>query len=126
MPKPVSGPEDVLPPHLNRHPIYKDFLFRDGFSPYPVTDPDASLKVCLANFGHYEYGILAVSTIIPAYFGYSGNSKNINFETLTLAFKKGAFVVFHFCSGCLRDCWPVFVTLMLTLIVIMIGWNFLL
>lgn len=69
---------DVLPEHLNRHPHYPALKFHYGIKPYQVTEVDPSFKTCVVNFGSYEYGIIAATTLIPAYFGFSATSKEIN------------------------------------------------
>lgn len=70
----MSEEGDVPPSHLNRHPHYLGFRYRDGIKPFPVTEFDPSFMTCVKNFGQYEYGLIAVTTLVPGYIGYSGMS----------------------------------------------------
>lgn len=67
---------DVLPSHLNRHPAYPNIRFKDGSGPGEVVQVEPSLRTCVASFGEYEYGLIAISAAVPAYIGYSGNRKD--------------------------------------------------
>lgn len=64
---------DVVPPHLNRHPVFSSFYYRDGTLPNAITETDPSFSTCVVNFGRYEYGLMAITTAVPAYLGYSGS-----------------------------------------------------
>lgn len=64
---------DVVPPHLNRHPVFPSLYYREGMAPYAVTEADPSFPTCVANFGRYEYGLITITTAVPAYLGFSGS-----------------------------------------------------
>lgn len=62
---------DVLPPHLCRHPYYSNVMFESGRGPYEVTKLDPTFSECVQEFGRYELGLIALTMAVPAYIGYA-------------------------------------------------------
>ncbi len=67
---------DVVPSHLRKHPVFTTFRYADGVEPFPVYYQDPSVRTCVAHFGTYEYGLLALTTFVPSYLGYSATSNS--------------------------------------------------
>lgn len=59
----------MLLPHEHKHPNHS-LVYKPGFGPYPVQDPDPSFRKCFSNFGPSEYTIWAVTAAVPSYLGF--------------------------------------------------------
>lgn len=114
--KPVvfDCPEDykvdrpVLVPRRNRLAADRRWSFPVGMGPYPTLIANPTVRDCVQHFGTYEYTIMAMTTLIPAYL----SSKKAGRSTLAILFHRSfvggvkspwciAGLITGFSAGCL-------------------------